>query len=53
MLSQLPLLVVALAFIALPSVDAALFPKKSNVTHMDQKAFRKALKGEVCIFYRL
>ncbi|KAF8515913.1 hypothetical protein JB92DRAFT_2810514 [Gautieria morchelliformis] len=46
MLSQLPLLVVALGFIALPSVEAALFPKKSNVTHIDHKAFRNALKGE-------
>lgn len=50
MISQFPLIVAALACIALPSsVDAALFPKKSNVKHLDLNGFRNALKEEVCI----
>lgn len=50
MVSQLPLLVVALSFIALPSfVNGALFPAKSNVKHVDPEGFRQALKEEVGI----
>ena len=50
MVYQLPLLVVALAFVNLPSsVNAALFPKKSNVKHLDTKGFHQALKEEVRI----
>ena len=50
MVSQLPFLVVALSFIALPSfVNGALFPTKSNVKHVDPEGFRQALKEEVGI----
>ncbi|KAF8585428.1 hypothetical protein K439DRAFT_1632696 [Ramaria rubella] len=47
MAPQLPLLVLALAFTTLPSsVNAGLFPKKSNVKHIDANAFENALKEE-------
>ncbi|KIJ55097.1 hypothetical protein M422DRAFT_23749 [Sphaerobolus stellatus SS14] len=44
MLVRLPTVALALAFTLLPSVDAALFPKKSHVKHIDAKGFKNALK---------
>lgn len=47
MIPRLHILVLTLALTDLHLVNGALFPKKSNVKHIDAQGFRDAQKEEV------